>query len=411
MPKSKPKALKKRKAILLAEIDLPQYRPFTRFRSWFSFRDGIYSTLERARFTYPDREFYYYHPHPERERLISALEGVQSWRDAVADSDGALEDLDPETIEECLRDDPEFIPEVKGVADVLTPHLVPVLELLERIPERLEADLEFWLNERGQRLKQVSDFRAAGIQIIGDPLQLYAHRSVELLAGSVFDTRGGPIVLDAGVRVSPFSFIEGPVYVGPGARLDDVRLTGGCVLGESVRAGGEIENSIFDSFSNKHHEGFVGHSILGRWVNLGALTTTSDLKNNYGPVRLQIDNAYPQTPPTAEPHAAPGAYAPAMRDTGPAVVDTGTIKFGSLIGDCVKTAIGTMLNTGTVLDAGSNVFGGMPPKYLPPLAWGLQGRRYETARFIADCEKIFARREQQPATQLTELIALFDTPA
>ena len=240
--------------------------------------------------------------------------------------------------------------------------------------------------------------------IVGDPLQLFIHESAKILPGSVFDTRGGPIIIDRDVQISPFCYFEGPVYAGPGARLDNLRLTGGSVLGPGVRAGGEIENSIFDAFSNKHHEGFVGHSILGRWVNLGALTTTSDLKNNYGGVRLQIDNAYPIAPDLV-PLAAAGGPGPDAT-THPALLDTGTIKFGSLIGDCVKTAIGTLLNTGTVLDAGSNVFGGSPPKYLPPLAWGLEGRSYDRERFLADCAKIFARREQTPPDALPELTRL-----
>ena len=89
-------------------------------------------------------------------------------------------------------------------------------------------------------------------------------------------------------------------------------------------------------------------------------------------------------------------------------VDTGTIKFGSLIGDCVKTAIGTMLNTGTVLDAGSNVFGGSPPRYLAPLRWGVAGQAYESDRFLADCAKIFARRKQTPPDELRDLIGLIN---
>lgn len=374
------------KPVLFIEADLPEYLPFTRFRSIFSFRDGIYNSFERARLTYPDRDFVYYHANPERERLLADVEQIHSYRELAPQNSWPT----IEAIEEQLSTMPPHesgrFPAIRGFADVLTTNNVPILKLLARIPERLMADLEWWFNIDSNRLMRRQDLTAGGVQIVGDPLQLFVHRSARILPGSVFDTREGPVIIDQDVQVSPFSYIEGPLYAGPGARLDNVRLTGGCVLGPAVRAGGEIENSIFDAFSNKHHEGFVGHSILGRWVNLGALTTTSDLKNNYGSVRLQIDNR--------------GA------NEGTTLIDTETIKFGSLIGDCVKTAIGTMLNTGTVLDAGSNIFGGSPPKYLPPLAWGLEGQRYQPQRFIADCEKIFARRDQSPPAALAELAGL-----
>ncbi len=373
-----------KKPVLFLEVDLPELLPFSRFRSIFSLRDGIYNTFERARLTYPDRDFVYFHTNPERERLLSGVSGCFAYR-ALAESNGwpAVERIE-EKFGEKLSEifdlhRPQRFPAIPGFADVLTPANIPVLDLLNRIPTRLTADLEWWLNQESNRLSRRKELVSRGVHIVGDPLQLFVHESAKILPGSVFDTREGPIVIDQGVQLSPFSYLEGPLYAGPGARLDDVRLTGGCVLGPGARVGGEIENSIFDAFSNKHHEGFVGHSILGSWVNLGALSTTSDLKNNYGPVRLQIDG---------QP------------------LETGTIKFGSLIGDCVKTAIGTMLNTGTVLDAGSNVFGGSPPKYLPPLAWGLAGDRYDARRFVADCEKIFARRERTPPGELERLVEL-----
>jgi glucose-1-phosphate thymidylyltransferase len=331
------------------------------------------------------------------------VEGLRPWRAAVADGVLPGQNAGLDAALTALERDPDFAPEIEGFAAVITPRQLPVLQILQRVAERLEADLEWWLNAKDTRLKQRRDFRAAGVEIVGDPLQLYVHRSATLLPGVVCDTRNGPIILDREAQVSPFSYLEGPLYAGPGARLDNVRLTGGCVLGRAVRVGGEIENSIFDACSNKHHEGFVGHSVLGRWVNLGALTTTSDLKNNYGPVRLQIDDAYPLTPSAEQDASRPGAAHP---DPRPLIIDTGAIKFGSLVGDCVKTAIGTLLNTGTILDAGSNVFGGSPPKYLPPLSWGPAGERYESERFAADCEKIFARRAEEPARELRELVRM-----
>src|SRR5205807_8515868 len=110
---------------------------------------------------------------------------------------------------------------------------------------------------------------------------------------------------------------------------------------------GELSNCVFLGYANKSHDGFVGHTVLGRWANLGAGTITSNLKNTYGPVRLE----------------AAGTS-----------LDTGLQLLGSLIGDHAKTAIGTLLGTGTVVGTGASVFDAVrPPKYVPPFAWGATG--------------------------------------
>ena len=106
---------------------------------------------------------------------------------------------------------------------------------------------------------------------------------------------------------------------------------------------GEIATSAFLGYANKAHDGFVGHSVVGHWVNLGALTTTSNLKNTYGPVRLVV---------------------------GDRRIDTGRQYLGTLFGDHAKTAIGTMLGTGTVVGTGANVFGAAPPKHVPGVRVG-----------------------------------------
>ncbi|MEP6905860.1 MAG: glucose-1-phosphate thymidylyltransferase, partial [Gemmatimonadales bacterium] len=131
---------------------------------------------------------------------------------------------------------------------------------------------------------------------------------------------------------------------------------------------GEISNSVMLGHSNKGHTGFVGHSYLGRWVNLGAGTTTSNLKNTYGNVQM---------------------WTPAgMRDSGMQFL-------GTMFGDHVKTGIGTMLTTGTVLGAGANIYGASTvPKYVAPFAWG-NGEpyeRYEIDKFISVAGRMMERR-------------------
>jgi UDP-N-acetylglucosamine diphosphorylase / glucose-1-phosphate thymidylyltransferase / UDP-N-acetylgalactosamine diphosphorylase / glucosamine-1-phosphate N-acetyltransferase / galactosamine-1-phosphate N-acetyltransferase len=190
-------------------------------------------------------------------------------------------------------------------------------------------------------------------------------QNVEIAPGVVLDTRAGPIRLDDGVVILPYTYLVGPAYVGHGSTL-----LGGpfraVSIGPRCKVHGEVEESVVLGYSNKAHDGFLGHAYLGMWVNLGALTTNSDLKNNYGPVRVWT----------------PGGE-----------VDTGESKIGCFLGDHVKTAIGTMLNTGTVIGAGANVFGGMPPKYLPPFSWGEAAATYEFDRFLDTARTVMGRRD------------------
>lgn len=181
------------------------------------------------------------------------------------------------------------------------------------------------------------------------------------------DATAGPILVRRGARVCSFTRLVGPSVVGEGSTLLGGRVE--CVsIGERCKVAGDMSHTVLLAYSNKAHDGFVGHSYLGRWVNLGAGTITSNLKNTYGPVSIWT------------PHG--------MRDTGMQFL-------GTLFGDHAKTGIGTNLSTGTVVGAGANVFGGgMPPRAVPPFAWG-SGEPYSTyelARFLLVAERMMERR-------------------
>lgn len=193
--------------------------------------------------------------------------------------------------------------------------------------------------------------------------------------GVVFDVTGGPIWLDDGVHVRAFSRIAGPMYVGKNTTLMGGLYTH-CSIGPMCKVHGEVEASVILGYTNKAHEGFLGHAYVGMWVNLGAMTTNSDLKNNYSTVRIYT------------PHGE---------------VDTGQVKIGALIGDHVKTAIGTLLNTGTVIGTGSNVFGGMPPVHVPPFSWG--GGTYQLDRFLETADRVMKRRNVNLSKSQRELLA------
>jgi UDP-N-acetylglucosamine diphosphorylase / glucose-1-phosphate thymidylyltransferase / UDP-N-acetylgalactosamine diphosphorylase / glucosamine-1-phosphate N-acetyltransferase / galactosamine-1-phosphate N-acetyltransferase len=182
-----------------------------------------------------------------------------------------------------------------------------------------------------------------------------------------FDTSAGPILLCAGSQVQAFTRLVGPLYVGEHSILTTDRIAASSI-GDTCKVHGELNNAIFIGHSNKGHDGFVGHSMLGRWVNLGAGTITSNLKNTYGPVHLWT----------------PGG-----------VRDTGMQFLGTLFGDHAKTGIGTRLTTGCVLGAGANVFGNdMPPKVVAPFAWGESGEfeTYHVDKFLQVAERMMARR-------------------
>jgi len=235
--------------------------------------------------------------------------------------------------------------------------LANVWDLVGRNPDRLAEDLA----------AQPSTPLPPDVHRLGsEPIRMAA--DVRLEPGVLFDTRHGGIRLDEGVEVRSGSRLAGPLHAGPGCRL----LGGSydCLsAGPRSYLRGEIEESIVLGYSNKAHDGFLGHAILGRWVNLGAMTTNSDLKNNYGPVRLGG--------PDGE-------------------IETGLVKLGCLIGDHVKSAIGTMINTGTVVGAGANLFGDrQPPKWVPAFAWGHSERSpvYDRDRFLSTAATVLRRRE------------------
>jgi UDP-N-acetylglucosamine diphosphorylase / glucose-1-phosphate thymidylyltransferase / UDP-N-acetylgalactosamine diphosphorylase / glucosamine-1-phosphate N-acetyltransferase / galactosamine-1-phosphate N-acetyltransferase len=209
-------------------------------------------------------------------------------------------------------------------------------------------------------------FLPPGVNHLGRDLMSVA-RGVELEPGITLDTRAGPIRIDEGAHVRSFSRLEGPLHIGRNSHI-----LGGSVgrasIGPTCKVRGEVEESILLGFVNKAHDGYLGHALVGRWVNLGAMTTNSDLKNNYAPVRVR---------------------------TAAGEIDTGLTKVGCFLGDHVKTGIGTLLNTGCVVGAGSNLFGGaMPPARVPPFSWGAGSAltEFRLDRFLEVAEVVMARR-------------------
>lgn len=242
--------------------------------------------------------------------------------------------------------------EVDGVVLRGVHDLVSALELL--LPDDL-------LRSLGD-----SDPIPDGATVLGDPRWI-SIRDSTVEPGVVFDTRDGPVVLESGVEVRSGTRLEGPLWAGANARLvgGPVRFS---AIGPWSTVRGEMAVTVLLGYANKAHDGFVGHSVLGRWVNLGAGTITSNLKNTYGTVRL---------------------------DVGGSSLETGHQFLGSLIGDHAKTAIGTLLGTGTIVGAGANLFDDVrAPKFVPPFAWGggAGSERMTRQGFLAVAERVLPRR-------------------
>ncbi|HTO22814.1 MAG TPA: putative sugar nucleotidyl transferase [Spirochaetia bacterium] len=161
--------------------------------------------------------------------------------------------------------------------------------------------------------------------------RVYTADNVSVARTAVLRTRDGPIVFEKDVEVADFAYLVGPVYVGARTRvIERASLKEHVCIGETCKIGGEVEASIVESYTNKQHHGFLGHSWVGSWVNLGAGTSNSDLKNTYGEVRLEF------------PHRR---------------VETGMQFLGSIIGDYAKSAINTSIFTGKIIGVSSMLYG------------------------------------------------------
>ncbi len=225
-----------------------------------------------------------------------------------------------------------------------------------------------------------------GVYLLGKRGTFIADSAV-IKPGVVLDSEQGPVYIGKNVTVLPFTTITGPAGIGDGSIVKpNTTIDANTSIGPVCKVGGEIEESIFQGHSNKQHSGFLGHSYLGSWVNLGADTNTSDLKNDYGRVSVH---------------------------TGTEEIETGLQFVGLTMGDHSKSAINTMFNTGTVVGVSSNVAdSGFPPRYIPSFSWLTSGgaaSTYKIDRAIEVARRVMARRNVQLSKEEENLFrAIFD---
>lgn len=212
----------------------------------------------------------------------------------------------------------------------------------------------------------------ASLIVVGPPERVFAAATARIDPLVVLDTSNGPIVIEDDVVITSFSRIEGPCVVGRGTQIMGAKIRGGVTLGPQCRIGGEVETSIVHGYTNKYHEGFLGHSYLGEWVNLGAGTHTSDLRNDYGDVAVTIAGQR---------------------------VSTGRSKVGCYLGDHTKTGLGSLINTGTNIGVFCNVLpaGRFAPKHMPSFTTWWTGELrigFPMPQLMTTAKKVMDRRGQ-----------------
>jgi UDP-N-acetylglucosamine diphosphorylase/glucosamine-1-phosphate N-acetyltransferase len=253
-------------------------------------------------------------------------------------------------------------------------------DLVERNAEILEQDWEQWRGQRGRAADR------ADVAVVGPRERFLADPEARVEPLAAIDTTHGPVLVDRGAVVQAFSRLEGPCYVGPETHVLGARVRGSS-FGPQCRVGGEVECTVIQGYSNKPHDGFLGHSYLAEWVNLGAGTQVSDLRTDYRPISVSIAGQR---------------------------VPTGRIKVGAYLGDHTKTSINTLVNQGTVAGPFSLLLtsGTLMPRMLPPFAQFAHGRiqeRVDLRQLFETAATVMARRNRQWTETHAELFfTLFD---
>jgi UDP-N-acetylglucosamine diphosphorylase/glucosamine-1-phosphate N-acetyltransferase len=208
-------------------------------------------------------------------------------------------------------------------------------------------------------------------RVIGESSNLFIHSTAKVF-DAVLNVESGPVFIDEGAEVMEGSMLRGPLYIGKHAVLKmGTKCYGPSSFGEECRIGGETSNVVFHPFSNKGHDGFLGNAVIGSWVNFGADSNCSNLKNNYSTISIS-------------------------NDVDRNEINTGLTFCGALVGDHAKFGINTMLNTGTYIGVAANVFAGdFPPKCVPSFTWGTGVVEHNLDKAVQTAERMMQRRGKE----------------
>ena len=224
------------------------------------------------------------------------------------------------------------------------------------------------INDDANELKPVDKLDYPHTNLI-NPDKIFINNA-KVMPGALINAEKGPVIIDNNAVIYGQTYIEGPAFIGTDTVIKPLTKIVGSIIGKKCKIGGEVESSVIQGYSNKVHDGHLGDSFLGEWVNLGAGTSNSNLKNNYSSVKISLNEN---------------------------LIDTNSLHIGCFIGDHVKTGIGTLINTGTIIGVASMISTyGFPPVNLPPFSWYFNRKkeRMDFDKFVSTAQKSKSRRNK-----------------
>ncbi len=246
-------------------------------------------------------------------------------------------------------------------------------DAVNSIGEAIKTDKEYFQSTNWENKS------LGGVHLINES-DIYIKSPDLINPGVVVDASNGPVIIADNVKINSFSLLQGPLYIGEDSVIQPHTYIRGSVIGPVCKIGGEISSTIIQGWSNKVHYGFIGNSYIGQWINFGAGTTNSNLKNNYTPVNVTVNGN---------------------------VVKTEELFVGLFAGDYTTFAIGTTLNTGTNIGPGCNIVtSGFPPKRINPFTWYINGKRMKAneTKFMNSAEVMQNRRGKSLSEAEKELL-------
>ncbi|MCF7824731.1 MAG: hypothetical protein K9N35_11225 [Candidatus Marinimicrobia bacterium] len=377
--------------ILFEPENLASFGPMTLLRSVGDLRYGIYSNIERAQRMFPDATLHQWirpvlaadqhtrYPEIAVNQDIGtdggiflnaaipawmyplALELLENESQAAVIKNGILIAAKSNSTSTFTRSFHKELKQLKSIKideDEFLDLPSWIWDYLDQIRGAIEFDLQYW-NAENESLSRIN----SGISTLGEK-HIYVHNTAQISNFVQLDASQGPIVIGKDCQIGPFCTLEGPLFIGNRSTIKPSTSIRTSVIGGVCNLGGEIKGSIIHPYSNKSHSGFLGDSILGSWVNLGADSSCSNLKNNYQPIKVSWDgNNY----------------------------DTNRQFLGAIIGDHSKTAIGVRLNTGTLVGPFCNIFeADFPPRALPSFSWG--NGTHDLDKAIQTAQRVMNRR-------------------
>ena len=383
---------------IFEDSEYQNFLPLVYSRLVYDLRCGIFSLLERIVLQYPDTKIRLYcreylkkltnenHPYNVNEtnfddgdclfingRLLTSKPIPISGKEEVGINDDSI--VYARLLRKnCLSINPEkfldkgFINTLKEKFEVRivdTELLRYPWDLISNNQEQITTDFTSHIKEG---LIQGKIYE--GVHLINDS-HIFVGENTVIKPGCVLDAENGPIYIGNNVNISPNSVIEGPVYIRDNVIIKAVsRIRAGSNIGKACKVGGEISNTIIQDYSNKQHDGFLGDSYIGSWVNLGADTVNSNLTNTYGTVKVQMVDK---------------------------IIDTGQMFFGMIMGDHTKTAISTRFTTGSNIGFACNIlFTSIPPKFIPSFSWCSDNNTmtYDVNRELQVAKRMMERRNK-----------------